>query len=142
MTRAVTGVLFGVLAAFAATASAQPAPYGGWDPAGGPAGGAPGFRTPVRLDVDSRMERDVYLIAIRFAGVAPEEVKIAQEGRELRVSVERRSGWQGPAGRSTAASRLSRRVSLPPDADFAKAQRQEFPGLITYAVPRRFGPAR
>lgn len=142
MKRAVTGVLFGMLAAFAAMASAQPAPYGGWGPEMGPPGGPPGFRAPIRLDVDSRMERDVYLIAIRFAGVTPDEVKIAQEGRELRVTVERASGSQGLMGRGFSSGRMSRSVFLPPDADFDKAQRQELPGLITYAVPRRFGPWR
>lgn len=138
MKRAVRGVLFGMLATFAAAASAQPAPYGGWGPEIGP----PGFQPPVRLNVDSRMERDVYLIAIQYAGVAPDEVKIAQEGRELRVTVERASGSQGPMGRGFSSGRMSRSVFLPPDADFANAQRQELPGLITYAVPRRFGPWR
>jgi HSP20 family molecular chaperone IbpA len=137
------GTLVGVLVATLGTASAQPvAPYGGWSPDGGPPGGPPGFVAPMRLAVDSRMERDVYLIAIRYAGVAPEDVKVVQDGRQLTVSVERRGETQGAMGRSVGQSRIARSVSLPPDADFARAQRQEVPGLITYVVPRRFGPWR
>jgi HSP20 family molecular chaperone IbpA len=131
-------LIFGALVAWAATAAAQPAPYGGWGPEMGP----PGFGAPIRLNVDSRMERDVYLIAIQYAGAAPDEVKIAQEGRDLMVSIERASGADGPMGRRFSSGRISRSVSLPPDADFANARRQEMPGLITYTVPRRFGPWR
>lgn len=137
------GALVGVLLATLGTASAQSvAPYGGWGPDGGPPGGPPGFAAPMRLAVDSRMERDVYLIAIRYAGVAPEEVKVVQAGRQLTVSVERSGAMQGPMGHGAGQSRIARSVSLPQDADFTRAQRQEMPGLITYVVPRRFGPWR
>ena len=142
MKRIVRGLTFGLLVGVAATASAQPMPPGGWGPDMGLSGAGPGFRAPVRLNVDSRSERDVYLIAIQYSGVAPDEVKVAQEGRDLRVSVERSSGGQGPMGRGFAGGWISRSVSLPPDADFARAQRQDMPGLITYVVPRRFGPWR
>lgn len=146
MKRAACAWIFGALVTASATASGQPVPgFGGpfeWGPDMGMPGGPYGYRAPVRLDVESRSERDVYLIAIRFAGVAADEVKINQEGRELRVAVERSAGGQGPAGRRFSSGFISRSVSLPPDADFSKAQRQEMPGLITYVVPRRFGPWR
>ena len=136
------GLLFGLLVATVGTATAQPWPYGGWGPEMGPPQGVTGFQGPMRLDVDSQSEREFYFIAIRFAGVAPDEVKIAQEGRELRVTVERAGGGPGPMGRGFMSGRMSRSVFLPADADFSRAQRQEMPGLITFVVPRRFGPWR
>ena len=75
--------------------------------------------------------------AIRYLGIAPEELKIAEEGRDLQIYVERATQQQGPQGRAFSSSRMSRRVSLPADADVSQMQRQEGPGFVTLWVPRR-----
>jgi len=131
-------VLVLALALAAGGALAQP-PYGagpeGWGP--GYRGGPMGPARWMQLDVESRSERGAYVVAIRYAGIAPEELKVVEEGRDLHVYVERSAQQEGLQGRSFASSRMSRRVSLPPDADFSKAQRQEGPGFVTLLIPRR-----
>jgi hypothetical protein len=130
-------VLAFVLALTAGSALAQP-PYA-WGPGGGPGylSGPMGPSAWVRLDVETQSERDVYIVAIRYLGITPEELKIAAEGRDLQIYVERAAQQGGPQGRAFSSSRMSRRVSLPADADFAQMQRQEGPGFVTLWVPRR-----
>lgn len=132
-----SSVLACVLALGAGTVLAQP-PYA-WGPGGGPGylGGPMGPGARVRLDVDTQSERGVYIVAIRYLGIAPEELKIAEEGRDLQIYVERATQQQGPQGRAFSSSRMSRRVSLPADADVSQMQRQEGPGFVTLWVPRR-----
>ena len=132
-----SSVLAFVLALGAGPVLAQPPPA--WGPVGGPGylGGPMGPAARVRLDVETQSERGVYIVAIHYLGIAPEELKIAQEGRDLRIYVEREEKQEGPRGRAFAASRMSRRVSLPADADVAQMQRQEDPGFVTLWVPRR-----
>jgi len=126
----------------AGSAVAQ-APYGGgpfgWGPgAGGPTGSTWGM---MRLDVDTSMERDVFVVVIRYAGIAPEDLKVAQQGRDLRIFVERSTQQEGPGGRVFGSSRMSRDVSLPADADPSRMQRQDGPGFATLLFPRRMpGP--
>jgi len=130
-------VLAFVLALGAGPLLAQP-PYA-WGPGGGPGylGGPMGPGARVRLDVETQSERGMYIVAIRYLGVAPEELKIDQDGRDLRIYVERAAKQEGPRGRAFSTSRMSRRVSLPADADVAQMQRQEGPGFVTLWVPRR-----
>jgi hypothetical protein len=130
-------VLVFVLALGAGPVLAQPPPA--WGPGGGPGylGGPMGPGARVWLDVETQSERGVYIVAIRYLGIAPEELKIAQEGRDLRIYIEREAQQEGPRGRAFSTSRMSRSVSLPADADFAQMQRQEGPGFVTLWVPRR-----
>lgn len=135
------------LALSAGVAMAQ-APYGpgpyGWGPdVGGPGypGGPRGPAARVWLDVDTQSERGVFLVAIRYAGIAPDELKITPQDDELRIHVERSTQQQGPHGRMFAGSHVSRRVNLPADADVSKMQRQDGPGFVTLVIPRRMvGP--
>jgi len=130
-------VLACVFALGAGAVLAQPPPV--WGPGGGPGylGGPMGPGARARLDVETQSERGMYIVAIRYLGIAPEELKITQEGRDLRIYVEREAQQEGPQGGAFAVSRISRRVSLPADADVAQMQRQEGPGFVTLWVPRR-----
>jgi HSP20 family molecular chaperone IbpA len=132
-----------VVALGAGVATAQ-APYG-WGPGpGGPGygAGAMGPMPRVLLDVETQTERDVFVVGIRYAGIAPEELKITTEDGDLLIRVERSAQQQGPQGRMYAGGWMSRRVNLPAGADVSQMTRQDGPGFVTLFVPRRMGGPR
>ncbi len=133
------------MALVAGSATAQ-TPYGdvpwGWGPGGpGYSGGPVGPASRVWLDVQTETERDVFVVGIRYAGVAPDELKIEPTDGGLLIRVERSQQQQGPQGRMFSGGWMSRRVNLPAGADVSKMQRQDGPGFVTLFVPRRMmGP--
>ena len=131
-------VLGFVIALAAGSAAAQVGPWGwGSDNPGGPRGPA----GPVWLDVQTETGREVFVVGIRYAGVAPDELKIEPQDGDLLIQVERSQQQQGPQGRMFSGGRIWRRVNLPAGADVSKMQRQDGPGFVTLFVPRRtMGP--
>lgn len=144
--KAATCKVLGLVIALAAGSAAAQAPYGdgpwGSGPGGpGYPGGPMGPASRVWLDVQTETERDVFVVGIRYAGVAPDELKIEPRDGDLLIRVERANQQQGLQGRMFSGSRMSRRVNLPAGADFSKMQRQDGPGFVTLFVPRpRMGP--
>lgn len=138
--------VLGLVVALAAGSAAAQVPYGegpwGWGPGGpGYPGGPMRPAGRVWLDVQTQTERDVVIVGIRYAGVAPDELKITSEDGDLLVKVERSKQQEGPQGRMLSGSWMSRRVHLPVGADASKMQRQDGPGFVTLFVPRRMmGP--
>jgi HSP20 family molecular chaperone IbpA len=90
----------------------------------------------VWLDVQTETGRDVFVVGIRYAGVAPDELKIEPQDGDLLIRVERSNQQQGLQGRMFSGSRMWRRVNLPAGADVSKMQRQDGPGFVTLFVPR------
>lgn len=133
-----------VIALGAGVATAQ-GPYGpgpqGWGPGAVPGypGGPLGRASRVWLDVETQSERDLVFVGIRYAGIAPEELKITPTDGDLLIHVERSAQQQGPRGRTFAGSHTSRRVGLPAGADVARMQRQDGPGFVTLLIPRTMG---
>ena len=138
--------VLGLAIALAAGSATAQTPYGdgpwGWGPGGpGYSGGLMGRADRVWLDVQTETERDVFVVGIRYAGVAPDELKIEPTDGDLLIRVERSQQQQGPQGRMFSAGRVWRRVNLPAGADVSKMQRQDGPGFVTLFVPRRMmGP--
>lgn len=140
--------VLGLVIALGAGAATAQVPYVqgpyGWDPGGGGPGyfgGPMGPASRIWLDVETEVARDVFVVAIRYAGITPEELKLAQDGRDLRIYVDRSTQQVGPYGRMFGGSWMSRNVSLPADADPSQMQRQEGPGFVMLLIPRRMmGP--
>lgn len=137
-------VALGLVVALGTGVATAQAPYG-WGPGPGGPGFGPGAVGPiprVLLDVQTQTERDVFLVGIRYAGVSPEELKIAPEDGDLLIRVERSTQQQGPQGRRFSAGWMSRRVNLPAGADVSQMTRQDGPGFVTLVIPRRMGGPR
>ena len=95
-----------------------------------------GFRPQV--DCFRHGERDELVVVVELPGVAPEDLRLVVEGRELVVSGERRrprgavSSWQlmeieyGP---------FERRISLGADVDVDRAAASYERGLLTVVFP-------
>ncbi len=140
--------VLGLVIALGAGAATAQVPYvqgpDGWGPGGGGPGyfgGQMGPASRIWLDVETEVARDVFVVAIRYAGITPEELKLAQDGRDLRIYVDRSTQQVGPYGRMFGGSWMSRNVSLPADADPSQMQRQEGPGFVMLLIPRRMmGP--
>jgi len=141
--KATTCRVLGLVIALAAGSAAAQTPYGdgpwGWSP--GYPGGPMGPAGRVWLDVQTETARDLFVVGIRYAGVAADELKITAEDGDLLVQLERSNQQQGSQGRMFSGSRIWRRVNLPAGADVSRMQRQEGPGFVTLFVPRRtMGP--
>jgi HSP20 family molecular chaperone IbpA len=140
--------VLGLVIALAAGSAVAQAPYGEGPWGGGPGAGGPGYFggpmgpvSRVWLDVETQTERDLFVVGIRYTGIAPEELKIEPQDGDLLIQVERSTQQQGPQGRMFSGGRMSRRVGLPAGADVSTMQRQDGPGFVTLFVPRRMmGP--
>lgn len=140
--------VLGLVIALAAGSAVAQAPYGVGPWGGGPGAGGPGYLggpmgsvSGFWLDVETQTGRDLFVVGIRYTGIAPEELKIEPQDGDLLIQVERATQQQGPQGRMFSGSRMSRRVNLPAGADVSQMQRQDGPGFVTLFVPRRMmGP--
>lgn len=130
-------------------------PDGGWDPLGelqafraelgrlvGSALVGPGGGTP---DVDVAESADGWTITARLPGVAPDEVALELDGRDLCIrarSEEEVSADLGMPGTGSRNRLFEHRVTVPNHIDADRIDAVMDHGLLTVHVPRAAGSAR
>jgi hypothetical protein len=98
-----------------------------------PAAGWPGWTADCRLHLARSADSGAYYLEIGFdSGVAP-DLALQVRGRALRLHVRQDARAPGVACRT----RISRTVTLPPDADPRHMERYEEGGRVTLVIPRR-----
>ena len=118
----------------------------------GPPGGPPSYdrygappprytRSP-SIDVSTRKAGDTYVVTISLNGYVPEDLEVAHAGRWL-LSQRARSAQdsaQEPGAYSYqhSYSTVSRRITLPRDADVSRMERADSEGMIRLTIPRLY----
>ncbi|WP_325291689.1 Hsp20/alpha crystallin family protein [Thiocapsa sp.] len=96
------------------------------------------------LSISRRATPDAYLVEIRLANIAPEQVQISSRGRGLRIAYRTRAeeyqtdSFDAGYGRGYSVMRgsASQRLTLPPDADVASMSREVTSDRIQLRIPR------
>jgi HSP20 family protein len=105
------------------------------------AGGWPGDRGWFDIDVDD--SDDGWTVTARLPGMAPEEVVVEVEGRELSIRARKATGEEGDGqARMSERSAFHYRLSLPSDVDPDKVDATMDHGLLTIRLPRSAGSRR
>ena len=124
--------------------SAQTAQGWWYGPPGGPGyqryggGYTPYARSP-SIDVSTQRTGDGYLVSILLNGYQPEDLEVVRWDRWLIVQ---RAGSDQDSAVSPGAYRynysystLSRRITLPRDADLSRMEREDREGMIQLTIP-------
>lgn len=94
------------------------------------------------IDVSTRREGDHYVVTILLNGYQPSDLEITRWGRWLNVqraaSSEDKTTEPGAYSYSYSYGTLSRRISLPQDADLDQMVREDGEGVIRLTIPRRY----
>jgi len=102
---------------------------------------APVYRAPqtIRIAID-RSEQD-YVVTISLVGYQPADIEVVRAGRWLivqRAAADEQAEQQpGTYSFRRSYSTLSRRVTLPRDADLEAMQRVDGDGFIRLIIPRQ-----
>jgi HSP20 family protein len=83
---------------------------------------------------------DGYVLKVEVPGIAPDELKVAGQGRTLTVSGTRRR--ETPEGgafhrRERTAGQFSRSLQLPEDLDVSRTEASCKHGMLTIRIPKR-----
>jgi HSP20 family molecular chaperone IbpA len=117
-----------------------PQPYRGGFGRGGPMGQSGGLR------IERRATDDAYLLEIKLSGIKPAEVEVRVQGPWVLISrissaqseqeetISDGGGYRRSFSYSSGS--MSRRFSLPPDADGAALQRQDADDAVHVSIPR------
>lgn len=104
-------------------------------------GAWPGDRGWFDIDVDDT--DDGWTVTARLPGVAPEEVIVEVEGRELSIRARKAADEEGDGqARMSARSAFHYRLSLPSDVDPDNVNATMDHGLLTIRLPRFAGSRR
>jgi len=133
-----------LVAMFLAVGSAEAYWYG--PPVQAPWYGAPGYypgnyAAPQRIRIATDRTQQGYVVTIRLTGYRPSDIEVVRSGRWLIVqrAASDQNLDQQPGGYSfrQSYSSLSRRLTLPRDADLEAIQREDGDGFIRLTIPRQ-----
>lgn len=100
------------------------------------------FRSGVNsLALDVHEDDNAYSVSTELPGVKPEEIQIRHEGDYLVIEAETRSQSEGDANKRPLVQerrygRYSRRLRLPQNIDFQKAEANYENGVLTLTLPK------
>ena len=130
-----------------AAGSAEGYWYGPYGPPGGTPGyGPPGYYggdypAPQSIRIAKDRSEQGYVVTISLVGYQPSDLEVVRSGRWL--VVQRRAADQdvqqqpGAYSFQRSYSSLSRRLTLPRDADLEATQREDGDGFIRLTIPRQ-----
>lgn len=140
----ITRLYLGLATLFLAAGAAEGYWYG--PPGAPPWYGSPGYypgeyyRAPQRIRIATDRSEQGYVVTIGLTGYQPSDIEVVRSGRWL--IVQRAASGQDVAQQpgaysfSRSYSSLSRRVTLPQDADLESIQREDGDGFIRLTIPR------
>lgn len=100
------------------------------------------FRSGINsLSLDVHEDDNSYTVSTELPGVKPEEINVRQEGDYLLIEAETRSQTDGdqskrPLVQERRYGRYSRRLRLPQNIDFGKAEANYENGVLTLTLPK------
>ncbi len=142
------GIVLALLILLAPGSALGWSPYGYAPPWPGP--DAATVTPPGSMRLERRADQDNYYLTLHLSGMTPGEVNIAMDpgGRWLNIASDDsnqtsheesndQGGYYYSRSFSYSSSRLSRRISLPRDADAGAMQRVDKEGRVEVTIPRQ-----
>jgi HSP20 family protein len=95
------------------------------------------------LAIDAHEDDKQYTVTTELAGVKPEDINVRQDGEYLLIeaNIEEENNQQDEQNkrwlvRERRSGHFSRRIRLPQNVDFAKAEAQYHDGVLTLTLPK------